>query len=183
MATQQPADSLRDKTAAAFPIRRSTMSYALEFRGQQLPRIRVHHCRFDADGNGGLIMLGRLTPMKPARPRVSNSSRRSLDNQFDHTFGQSGRGVANIAGPYFAFYVVDGTRWKASHRFSDVFLREAFAAANIALVTPRPEQRLCVRSYLEAGARVGQIARQAASTADGLGNLSQISSMRTTTEP
>jgi len=58
--------------------------------------------------------------------------------QFDHTFGQSGRGVANIAGHNFAFYVVDATRLKlVGTDFPEVFSGEAFAQQNIAFSEPR----------------------------------------------
>ena len=93
--------------------------------------------RFDADGAGN-ISLGLYDSNEAGTPSGQQLFPAGALYQFDHTFGKSGRGVANIAGHNFAFYVVDATRLKlVGTDFPEVFSGEAFAQQSIALLPPR----------------------------------------------
>jgi len=93
--------------------------------------------RFDADGNGG-INTGLFDSNEAGTASGQQLFPAGALYQFDHTFGQSGRGVANIAGHNFAFYVVDATRLKlVGTDLPEVFSGEALRSKILHLVTPR----------------------------------------------
>ena len=128
--------------------------------------------RFDADGNGG-INTGLFDSNEAGTASGQQLFPAGALYQFDHTFGQSGRGVANIAGHNFAFYVVDATRLKlVGTDLPEVFSGEAFAQQNIAFSDASLNSGFAF--LLGGSSPSGPIATAGRFTADGIGNLSQI---------
>jgi len=128
--------------------------------------------RFDADGAGN-ISLGLYDSNEAGTPSGQQLFPAGALYQFDHTFGQSGRGVANIAGHNFAFYVVDATRLKlVGTDFPEVFSGEVFAQRNIAFSDASLNSGFAF--LLGGSSSSGPIATAGRFTADGVGNLSEI---------
>ena len=128
--------------------------------------------RFDADGAGN-ISLGYYDSNEAGTPSGQQLFPAGALYQFDHTFGQSGRGVANIAGHNFAFYVVDATRLKlVGTDFPEVFSGEVFAQRNIVFSDASLNSGFAV--LLGGSSASGPIATAGRFTADGVGNLSEI---------
>jgi len=128
--------------------------------------------RFDADGAGS-ISLGLYDSNEAGTPSGQQLFPAGALYQFDHTFGKSGRGVANIAGHNFAFYVVDATRLKlVGTDFPEVFSGEAFAQQSIAFTAASLNSGLAF--LLGGSSSSGPIATAGRFTADGVGNLSEI---------
>ena len=128
--------------------------------------------RFDADGAGN-ISLGYYDSNEAGTPSGQQLFPAGALYQFDHTFGQSGRGVANIAGHDFAFYVVDATRLKlVGTDFPEVFSGEVFAQRNIVFSDASLNSGFAV--LLGGSSASGPIATAGRFTADGVGNLSEI---------
>jgi hypothetical protein len=128
--------------------------------------------RFDADGNGG-INTGLFDSNEAGTASGQQLFPAGALYQFDHTFGQSGRGVANIAGHNFAFYVVDATRLKlVGTDLPEVFSGEAFAQQNIAFSDASLNSGFAF--LLGGSSSSGPITTAGRFTADGIGNLSQI---------
>jgi len=128
--------------------------------------------RFDADGAGN-INLGLYDSNEAGMLSGQQLFPAGAFYQFDHTFGQSGRGVAKIAGHNFAFYVVDSTRLKlVGTDFPEVFSGEAFAQQTISFTVASLHSGF---SFLLGGSSSsGPIATAGRFTADGAGNLSEI---------
>ncbi|HTF27060.1 MAG TPA: hypothetical protein VK937_24630 [Candidatus Limnocylindria bacterium] len=128
--------------------------------------------RFDADGAGN-ISLGLYDSNEAGTPSGQQLFPAGALYQFDHTFGQSGRGVANIAGHNFAFYVVDATRLKlVGTDFPEVFSGEVFAQRNIAFSDASLNSGFAF--LLGGSSSSGPIATAGRFAADGVGNLSEI---------
>jgi hypothetical protein len=128
--------------------------------------------RFDADGNGG-INTGLFDSNEAGTLSGQQLFPAGALYQFDHTFGQSGRGVANIAGHNFAFYVVDATRLKlVGTDFPEVFSGEAFAQQSISFTATSLNSGFAF--LLGGSSSSGPMATAGRFTADGNGNLSQI---------
>ncbi len=128
--------------------------------------------RFDADGAGN-ISLGLYDSNEAGTPSGQQLFPAGALYQFDHTFGQSGRGVANIAGHNFAFYVVDATRLKlVGTDFPEVFSGEVFAQRNIVFSDASLNSGFAF--LLGGSSSSGPIATAGRFTADGVGNLSEI---------
>jgi hypothetical protein len=128
--------------------------------------------RFDADGAGN-IGLGLYDSNEAGTPSGQQLFPAGALYQFDHTFGQSGRGVANIAGHNFAFYVVDATRLKlVGTDFPEVFSGEVFAQRNIAFSDASLNSGFAF--LLGGSSSSGPIATAGRFAADGVGNLSEI---------
>jgi hypothetical protein len=128
--------------------------------------------RFTADGNGG-INTGLFDSNEAGTLSGQQLFPTGALYQFDHTFGQSGRGVANIAGHNFAFYVVDATRLKlVGTDFPEVFSGEAFAQQNIAFSDGSLNSGFAF--LLGGSSPSGPIATAGRFTADGGGNLSEL---------
>jgi hypothetical protein len=128
--------------------------------------------RFDADGAGN-ISLGLYDSNEAGTLSGQQLFPAGAFYQFDHTFGQSGRGVANIAGHNFAFYVVDATRLKlVGTDFPEVFSGEVFAQQSIAFTSASLNSSFAF--LLGGSSSSGPIATAGRFTADGAGNLSEI---------
>ena len=128
--------------------------------------------RFDADGAGS-ISLGLYDSNEAGTPSGQQLFPAGALYQFDHTFGQSGRGVANIAGHNFAFYIVDATRLKlVGTDFPEVFSGEVFAQRNIVFSDASLNSGFAF--LLGGSSSSGPIATAGRFTADGVGNLSEI---------
>jgi hypothetical protein len=128
--------------------------------------------RFDADGAGN-ISLGLYDSNEAGTLSGQQLFPAGAFYQFDHTFGQSGRGVANIAGHNFAFYVVDATRLKlVGTDFPEVFSGEAFAQQSVAFTATSLNSGFAL--LLGGSSSNGPIATAGRFTADGVGNLSEI---------
>ena len=128
--------------------------------------------RFDADGAGN-ISLGLYDSNEAGTASGQQLFPAGAFYQFDHTFGQSGRGVVNIAGHNFAFYVVDATRLKlVGSDFPEVFSGEAFAQQNIAFSDTSLNSGFAF--LLGGSSSSGPIATAGRLAADGIGNLSEI---------
>jgi len=128
--------------------------------------------RFDADGAGN-ISLGLYDSNEAGTPSGQQLFPAGALYQFDHTFGQSGRGVANIAGHNFAFYIVDATRLKlVGTDFPEVFSGEVFAQRNIVFSDASLNSGFAF--LLGGSSSSGPIATAGRFTADGVGNLSEI---------
>jgi len=128
--------------------------------------------RFNADGSGS-ITLGLYDSNEAGTLSGQQLFPAGAFYQFDHTFGQSGRGVANIAGHNFAFYVVDATRLKlVSSDFPEVFSGEVFAQQSIAFSDASLSRGFAF--LLGGSSSIGPIATAGRFTADGIGNLSEI---------
>jgi hypothetical protein len=128
--------------------------------------------RFDADGAGN-ISLGLYDSNEAGTRSGQQLFPAGAFYQSDHTFGQSGRGIANIAGHNFAFYVVDATRLKlVGTDFPEVFSGEAFAQRNIAFSDASLKSNFAF--LLGGSSSSGAIATAGRFTTNGAGNISEI---------
>jgi hypothetical protein len=128
--------------------------------------------RFNADG-GGNISLGLYDSNEAGTLSGQQLFPAGAFYQFDHTFGQSGRGVANIAGHDFAFYVVDATRLKLVGTNSlEVFSGEVFAQQSVSFTDASLNSGYAF--LIGGGSSSGPIATAGRFDADGAGNLSGI---------
>jgi hypothetical protein len=99
------------QTPSAFSLANINGSYVFDFSGQDpngVPESLVG--QFTASGGvGGSGVLDDNDGAVPSGPQTFTSSSFALDSTFGATFG---RGIANIAGINFAFYMVNGNKIK-----------------------------------------------------------------------
>jgi hypothetical protein len=107
---------------AAFSVANINTSYAFDFSGQDgngTPDSLVGQFTGNG-GGGGSGVLDENDGAAASGPQVFSTASFAMDSTYGSTFG---RGIANIDGLNFAFYIVDGTRIR--------FLQNEFPAITI----------------------------------------------------